>query len=361
MRSNNEPDVLELHSAPIGSKVLVYRTKTKSWEGPLSLLNIEDEKCTLQCPDGKKLFRKTVVKLYKDNEKPQIGMNIQVYWTLDKTFYKGRVADFNTNTGRRSAHYDDGKIDELIFKDENWHVIQDRKTPTACVAFNTTVTGDAESISEQEFIDEIKALIKNEPQNGDHQFKASREKELLGLLEKGVFESVPRSDADGHRIFRCRFVDNVKSEGTPEAFAKSRLVVQGFNDKKQGLRILLALAMILPERDIYLRDISQAYAQSDTNLHRKLFLKPVPEFDISSDTILRVDSPLYGISEAGCKVSQRTVDTKNQTLKSIKLNPESLSIGDFVGAAFANNPDYSSQIGVLTTLLDGENNCNVIQ
>lgn len=64
-------------------------------------------------------------------------------------------------------------------------------------------------------------------------------------------------------------MDSIKNEGKPEAFAKSRLVVQGFNDKKNGLlthaptaqrfsqRLLLALAMILPEWNIYLRDISQ--------------------------------------------------------------------------------------------------------
>lgn len=57
--------------------------------------------------------------------------------------------------------------------------------------------------------------------------------------------------------------------------------------------------MILPEWNIYLRDISQAYTQSDNDLHRKVFVKPVPEFCLSSDTLLRVDHPLYGIFEHG--------------------------------------------------------------
>lgn len=77
-------------------------------------------------------------------------------------------------------------------------------------------------------------------------------------MEKGVFEPVSKAEAANNSLFGCLFVDTRKKEGNPDAYAKLRLVVQGFNDKKHDLmthettvqrssqRLLLALAMILP-------------------------------------------------------------------------------------------------------------------
>ena len=58
----------------------------------------------------------------------------------------------------------------------------------------------------------------------DGQFAKSRQLEVLGLLEKGVFEVV-YDVLKGVRIFNSRFVDEVKNKGTEKAFMKSRLVV----------------------------------------------------------------------------------------------------------------------------------------
>ena len=74
VRSGNGPNVSEIHKLPIVSKVVVYRTSSKHWEGPLILLSIDGETCTVQCTDGPKQFRTTVVKPY--NEKPRIGIRV---------------------------------------------------------------------------------------------------------------------------------------------------------------------------------------------------------------------------------------------------------------------------------------------
>src|ERR1700733_6565562 len=58
----------------------------------------------------------------------------------------------------------------------------------------------------------------------DHQFQNSRLKEVVGLLEKGVFE-ITSNIPEGIRIFKARFVNEVKNKGTSQAFEKSRLVV----------------------------------------------------------------------------------------------------------------------------------------
>jgi hypothetical protein len=61
----------------------------------------------------------------------------------------------------------------------------------------------------------------------DSQYEDSRQTEIAGLLEKGVFEVTPRPEvAQGVRIFNSRFVDEIKHKGTENELKKSRLVVQ---------------------------------------------------------------------------------------------------------------------------------------
>lgn len=58
-------------------------------------------------------------------------------------------------------------------------------------------------------------------------YNLSRQKEIPGLLEKGVFQVVNSKDGPvGIRVFNSRFVDEIKNAGTDKAFEKSRLVVQ---------------------------------------------------------------------------------------------------------------------------------------
>src|SRR5438045_391132 len=154
-------------------------------------------------------------------------------------------------------------------------------------------------------------------QEEDHQFTASRQAEMLGLLEKGVFEiASPHDIPEGVRIFNARFVDEVKNEGTAKAFEKSRLVVQAYNDegKQQVLtqsptiqrvsqRLILNIAAIERKAGLYLRDISQAYVQSTTCLNRDFYVRPpkelIQQLNLKDNTILRVVKPLYGVPEAG--------------------------------------------------------------
>jgi len=152
----------------------------------------------------------------------------------------------------------------------------------------------------------------------DDQFSASRQKEITGLLEKGVFEIVKLIDIpQGVRLFNSRFVDEVKNKGTDRAFEKSRLVIQAYNDLEKELvltqsptiqrvsqRLILYIAAIkLPDGRLYLRDISQAYVQSTINLNREFYVRPPYELSrelgIEEDSILKVIKPLYGVPEAG--------------------------------------------------------------
>jgi hypothetical protein len=140
---------------------------------------------------------------------------------------------------------------------------------------------------------------------------------LNGLLESGVFEVINITDVPkGIRIFNSRFVAEIKNPGTDKAFEKSRLVVQAYKDTEKDLvltqlptiqrvsqRLILALAAILYTNDddicLYLRDITQAYTQSKTQLNRDFFVRPPAELKLKDGSILRVVKPLYGVPEAG--------------------------------------------------------------
>ncbi len=67
-------------------------------------------------------------------------------------------------------------------------------------------------------------ILLTEADQTERQFQTSRQAEVLGLLEKGVFK-VAHIVPQGIRIFNSRFVNKVKNKGTDKAFIKSRLVV----------------------------------------------------------------------------------------------------------------------------------------
>ncbi|KAI0991737.1 hypothetical protein K3495_g16450, partial [Podosphaera aphanis] len=131
------------------------------------------------------------------------------------------------------------------------------------------------------------------------------------------FEAISVSDLPSNtRVFNSRFVDEIKYKGTSKAFEKSRLVVQAYNDLEKDVvltqsptiqrvsqRLILCLAALVPNTRLYLRDISQAYVQSTTNLNRDFYVRPPFELreklGLRDDMILKVIKPLYGIPEAG--------------------------------------------------------------
>jgi hypothetical protein len=70
----------------------------------------------------------------------------------------------------------------------------------------------------------------------DDLYEDSRQTEVTGLLEKGVFEVIPRSQVPQEvRIFNSRFVDEIKNKGTDRELKKSRLVVQAYNDGEKHM------------------------------------------------------------------------------------------------------------------------------
>ena len=66
-----------------------------------------------------------------------------------------------------------------------------------------------------------------------------------------------------------------------------------------GQRVTLAMSSLFPEHKSYVRDISQAYIQSNSALERPIYLRPPREMGLGHDEILLASKLLYGIPESG--------------------------------------------------------------
>ena len=72
--------------------------------------------------------------------------------------------------------------------------------------------------------------------DGNTQFSALRQKEVIGLLKKGVFKIIKLYNIlKGVRLFNLRFVNKIKNKGTNKAFKKLRLIIQAYNDLEKEL------------------------------------------------------------------------------------------------------------------------------
>lgn len=271
LRQRNGPNVEPTKNLPINSEVLVWRDNNNSarWDGPFKLLNIEGDTCKIQLENGLKDFRITSVKPYlvESDELPLVETQELIN---QSQLPERRILKRNR---RLPARYNDS----VTFMNMGY--------PTF--------------------------IIPVEPWS--NQRDDARYKELNDLQAKMVFSIVEIDQIPkGTRIFGSRWVDTIKNEGTPMAFAKARLVVQGYNDfgKKEILtqsptiqrasqRLILSIAAMHSGLNLFLRDISQAYVQAITTINRDIYVLPPSELGLDKDKILKVEKPLYGLAESG--------------------------------------------------------------
>ena len=60
------------------------------------------------------------------------------------------------------------------------------------------------------------------------------------------------------------------------------------------------------------------------------------------------------------KVIRKCIESSSIGVDFVTLDMSTISVGVFIDASFANNSDYSSQLGFLTTLMDATNTCNIV-
>jgi hypothetical protein len=276
LNHRNGPSTTSIKDLPLNSSVLAWRetpgNKTGKWTGPYPLIGINGEECTIELSSGPTNFRTTVVKPYfTESDKEE-----EAEPSAEPPVQQEPVQQLDEQTAVRRGRG------------------RPRKHPLPQTHF-----ADIEI-----FVGESTAKT---------QFEYSRQKEINGLIERGVFELINFSDIpSGVRVFNSRFVDEVKHEGTDKAFEKSRLVIQAYNDQDKSRvltqsptiqrvsqRIVLAMAAIFPENGLYLRDITQAYTQSTTKLNRDFYVRPPKNVSQWEGFYLKIVKPLYGVPEAG--------------------------------------------------------------
>jgi hypothetical protein len=324
----NGPNTMATLDLPLQSDVRVWR-ENGGWDGPYKLLSIDGETCTIDMPHGPTKFRSTVVKPYYTEEDPEGEQQID---QADNDEHVGPVdepVNEPTEVQRRGRGRPPGS--------------RNKPKPAATRRSVRQHTADLQDLDDQ-FANAVQegqeifmAFMTNKEQ-ADMElsaklrkdgtittpglpFEQSQNKEIEGLIARGVFEFVqydPSKHA-GVRIFNSRLVNEVKGKATDMPFEKSRLVVQAYNDEGKEMiltqsptiqrasqRVIVALAPSLaknPDKKIRLsiRDITQAYIQSTTLLNR-LILAHLPKEmknKFPPNTIMVVRKPLYGIPEAG--------------------------------------------------------------
>ena len=353
LNTRNGPDTSVIKDYPIGELVMVWRDATNSkagfWDGPFPFWGVEGETCVVGHTDAK--FRSTKLKPYHDElgqqdaaaeasldplaptshveqvvrqeQEPQpasISERLRNARPPGKNQPKPPLEQPSKRApGRpRKVHPPEPAANPILPSDTATIFPPGMMiAPTPSDTHNPPrhvitlgpeiLTATSDAVHFEEFEEIFMCTGDTMP------FEGSRLDEVNGLIERGVFNPIPIQDVPaGVRIFNSRFVDEIKNKGTSEAFEKSRLVIQAYNDtgkvhvltqsptiQRASQRVILCLATVLTATDIYLRDITQAYTQSTSNLAREIYARPPPGFDIWINCLLKVIKPLYGIPESG--------------------------------------------------------------
>jgi Reverse transcriptase (RNA-dependent DNA polymerase) len=142
--------------------------------------------------------------------------------------------------------------------------------------------------------------------------EAAKKKEIEQLVERGTWRLAHRSEfPKDANVFGARFVISVKNSGDEDEVFKARYVVQVHRDREKAtlvkstpplrqssIRLLVFLGACFGFQ-IFSTDISQAYLQRVDALLRNFYLNPGKEFEISSERVLQLLLPLYGLSDSG--------------------------------------------------------------
>ena len=277
------------------------------------MLGIEDETCKIAMLYEITDFRSTVVKPFFRNESENV-----TDLKNENTDHVNEKISKNVNFKKISQiHVDEKKI-EKAFSSNSFHaseipIKRDRgRSKKLSLRYRNSETNisiflQSDSQNDQLLMQHMQAST---PIPGP--FVESRKKEINELFEKNCFEIVSASDVLHEvRIFNSRFVDEIKNIGTIDAYEKSRLVMQAYNDQgktevliqaptiqRMSQRLILTLTVNMSHLGFFLRDISQVYVQSTISLAKKFFIRPPVELELE-DAILKIIKLLYGVSEAG--------------------------------------------------------------
>ena len=331
LSARNGPDTTPLHTLPLQSKVRVWRGKN-GWQGPFELIAVEGETCTVANKAGiTSKFRSTIVQPYLDdehtvlatNEPPQQQTNNETDTDVnqDEAITDSilvAIPETDETPRQERPRRGRGRPRRRLIEDQYFcNALDDPAERTKLLESFTTMaflTAKERGDYDLAVLLRSKGIIVTPGQP----FEISGRTEIDNLLARGVFK-FELYDPIKHaklRIFDSRMVNEIKGKETATPYEKSRLVIRGYNDEGKSFiltqsptiqrasqRLMLAIAPCLFQRGIilWIRDITQAYVQSQTSLQRTILAR-IPEQlrdRHPEGTIMTVIKPLYGIPEAG--------------------------------------------------------------
>jgi hypothetical protein len=311
LATRNGPDTEPLKELPLQSLVRVWREEGK-WTGPYRLIGVDGEVCIVQGQNKEQRFSTTVVRPYHEApEEPVVLADLEDLDDEAPTLPGDRqrppvapavpaapTAPMKRGRGRPRKHplVHDLAVTFLQETDVVW--MTGKEHADADLAKKLRAKG--------------KITTPGVP------FEESTRNEIAALIERGVFEFIPFNEREhyGVRVFKSRIVNEVKGKTTDQPYEKSRLVIQGYGDEEKqhiltqsptiqraSQRLVLALAPTLLKQGLvlWLRDITQAYVQSTSDLARKILARLPAQIrdQYPAGTVMHVVKPLYGIAEAG--------------------------------------------------------------
>lgn len=122
---------------------------------------------------------------------------------------------------------------------------------------------------------------------------------------------VMKQDLDENaNILGGRFLLTIKHKDSDKELFKARFVVQGHLDREkeflvqasttvsqQAIKLLVSLATILGFK-LWSEDMTLAYIQGAKKILRRVYLKGIPEFQLTHDQLLQKLRPLYGLADS---------------------------------------------------------------
>jgi hypothetical protein len=287
LNTRNGPSTHDTLHLPLRSEVMVWREgKDRGWEGPYEIKSKDHANVTVEMINGPKTFRTTQVKPYYRDEEAE-----------------DRIQD-------NDAPHDKAR-EPVPEAPQRRPRGRPRKNPAQGVAHIVQKEIDDMALAIK-LREEGKITTPGEP------FEESDAKEIDALLARNVLELIrfDPHEHNGQRLWKTRLVREIKGK-TTQPYEKSRLVVQGYGDdeKKEILtqsptiqrmsqRLVLALGPSLTRlvgAKAELRDITQAYIQSEDALHRTIIAMLPRELKekYPDGTVFIVRKPLYGLAESG--------------------------------------------------------------
>ena len=266
------------------------------------MLDIENETCKIAMSYEIIDFKNTMVKPYLRNETGKNAENV----TNEKNTDHENVISKNASPEKISINADS----EEIFQFQVEKTLLSNPSPTRnrdrSRKLPMKYKNDETNIS---------IFLQNDSQNDQllqlASFVESRKKEINDFFEKDCFEIVPAANLPREiKIFNSRFVDEIKNINTANAYEKSRLMMQAYNDEKKiemltqtftiqrmSQRLILTLTANMSHLNLFFRNISQIYVQSNISLTREFFIRSSAELNFENDVILKIIKSLYEILE----------------------------------------------------------------